>query len=69
MDGRVGTIDAHAIWLNTRHAFVLAGVARSNAGDHPASECDWEMVGLLPLYDPPRHDCVDTIKYALRPAQ
>ena len=28
----------------------------------PLEECDWEMVGLLPLYDPPRHDTADTIK-------
>ena len=39
-----------------------AGVARSNSGDLPADQCDWEMVGLLPLYDPPRHDCIDTIR-------
>ncbi|KAL8189563.1 hypothetical protein R6Q57_029129 [Mikania cordata] len=25
----------------------------------------WEFVGLLPLFDPPRHDCAETIKKAL----
>jgi hypothetical protein len=43
------------------------GVARSNSGDVPLEQCDWEMVGMLPLYDPPRHDTADTIKYAGRP--
>lgn len=26
----------------------------------------WEMVGLLPLFDPPRHDSAETIKNALK---
>ena len=52
----------------TAHAFCFwtrPGVGRSNSGDVPLEECDWEMVGLLPLYDPPRHDTAETIKYGV----
>jgi H+-transporting ATPase len=43
------------------------GVARQevpdNNKDGPGGP--WEMMGLLPLYDPPRHDTAETIKRAL----
>ena len=45
--------------------WIRPGVGRSNSGDVPLEECDWEMVGLLPLYDPPRHDTAETIKYGV----
>lgn len=41
------------------------GVARSNSGDVPLEQCVWELVGLLPLYDPPRHDTSETIQNAM----
>lgn len=41
------------------------GVAVSRSGDVPVEECEWEMVGLLPLFDPPRHDTADTVKRAI----
>jgi H+-transporting ATPase len=34
------------------------GVARTGTGD------EWEYVGLIPLYDPPREDSADTIRHA-----
>ena len=41
------------------------GVARSNCGENtPIEKCAWEMVGLMPLYDPPRPDTAATIKSA-----
>ncbi|KAL4109592.1 hypothetical protein PRIC1_001291 [Phytophthora ramorum] len=39
------------------------GIARS--GDVPVKECEWQMVGLLPLFDLPRHDTADTVKKAI----
>jgi H+-transporting ATPase len=41
------------------------GVAVDNSGDVPLEQCKWKMVGLLPLFDPPRHDTADTIKRAI----
>lgn len=41
------------------------GVAIDESGDVPLEECRWKMVGLLPLYDPPRHDTAETIKKAI----
>ena len=35
------------------------GVARADGADGNAK---WEMVGLVPLFDPPRHDTKDTIE-------
>ncbi|KAH7485028.1 ATPase 7, plasma membrane-type [Phytophthora ramorum] len=39
------------------------GIARS--GDVPVKECEWQMIGLLPLFDLPRHDTADTVKKAI----
>jgi H+-transporting ATPase len=36
--------------------FRTLGVARADDGDH------WRFLGLLPLFDPPRDDCAETIK-------
>jgi len=41
------------------------GVGRDDSGDVPLEQCHWRMVGLLPLFDPPRHDTADTIKRAI----
>ncbi|TMW57784.1 hypothetical protein Poli38472_014387 [Pythium oligandrum] len=41
------------------------GVAIDRSGDVPVEQCQWKMVGLLPLFDPPRHDTADTIKKAI----
>lgn len=41
------------------------GVAIDESGDVPVEECQWKMVGLLPLFDPPRHDTAETIKRAI----
>lgn len=30
-----------------------------------ASDGPWQLVGLLPLFDPPRHDSAETIRRAL----
>lgn len=30
-----------------------------------AAGAPWQLVGLLPLFDPPRHDSAETIKRAL----
>jgi len=30
-----------------------------------SSGAPWQFVGLLPLFDPPRHDSAETIKRAL----
>jgi len=45
--------------------FRALGVARSNSGNVPIDQREWEMVGLMPLYDPPRSDTAETIKSAL----
>ncbi|CAI5522424.1 unnamed protein product [Closterium sp. Naga37s-1] len=44
------------------------GVARQEVpeGVKDAAGGPWEMVGLLPLFDPPRHDSAETIKEALK---
>ncbi|KAF1788251.1 P-type ATPase, cytoplasmic domain N [Phytophthora cactorum] len=41
------------------------GVGISRSGDVPVEECEWQMIGLLPLFDPPRHDTADTVKKAI----
>ncbi|CAI5712172.1 unnamed protein product [Peronospora farinosa] len=41
------------------------GVGISRCGDVPVEECEWQMIGLLPLFDPPRHDTADTVKKAI----
>ncbi|CCI46061.1 unnamed protein product [Albugo candida] len=41
------------------------GVAVDRSGDVPVEECSWKLVGLMPLFDPPRHDTADTIKKAI----
>ncbi|KAF1326637.1 Plasma-membrane proton-efflux p-type atpase, partial [Globisporangium splendens] len=41
------------------------GVALDRSGDVPVEQCQWKMVGLLPLFDPPRHDTADTVKKAI----
>ncbi|CBI16656.3 unnamed protein product, partial [Vitis vinifera] len=43
------------------------GVARQEvpAGNKESSGAPWEFVGLLPLFDPPRHDSAETIRRAL----
>lgn len=35
----------------------------ANSKDSPGAP--WEFVGLLPLFDPPRHDSAETIRRAL----
>lgn len=40
------------------------GVGKSVSGDVPMEERVWEMVGVLPLYDPPRADTAATIRAA-----
>eukprot|EP00475_Leptophrys_vorax_P045124 TRINITY_DN9284_c0_g1_i1.p1 TRINITY_DN9284_c0_g1~~TRINITY_DN9284_c0_g1_i1.p1 ORF type:complete len:1011 (-),score=140.54 TRINITY_DN9284_c0_g1_i1:297-3161(-) len=44
------------------------GVARQEVpdGNKDSPGGPWEMVGLLPLFDPPRHDSAETIKEALK---
>lgn len=43
------------------------GVARQEvpAGTKDSPGGPWEFVGLLPLFDPPRHDSAETIRRAL----
>ncbi|CAN1748369.1 ATPase 7, plasma membrane-type, partial [Linum perenne] len=43
------------------------GVARQDvpSNDKESSGSPWEFVGLLPLFDPPRHDSAETIRRAL----
>lgn len=41
--------------------FRALGVARAE-GDGLDGNTKWEMVGLLPLFDPPRHDTKETIE-------
>ncbi|CAN0921844.1 ATPase 7, plasma membrane-type [Linum grandiflorum] len=43
------------------------GVARQQVpnGDKDSAGGPWEFVGLLPLFDPPRHDSAETIRRAL----
>jgi H+-transporting ATPase len=41
------------------------GVAVDRSGDVPVEQCQWKMIGLLPLFDPPRHDTADTVKKAI----
>lgn len=41
------------------------GVAVDYSGDVPVEQCQWKMIGLLPLFDPPRHDTADTVKRAI----
>jgi H+-transporting ATPase len=43
------------------------GIGRAilKEGQDPTKDAEWEMVGLLPLFDPPRHDTAETIQHAL----
>ena len=41
--------------------FRALGVAKGSA-EGPIAQVSWEAIGLLPLYDPPRHDTKDTIE-------
>ncbi|KAL4140538.1 hypothetical protein PRNP1_014820 [Phytophthora ramorum] len=41
------------------------GVGIALSGDVPVKECEWQMIGLLPLFDLPRHDTADTVKKAI----
>ena len=41
------------------------GTGRDDSGDVPLDQCKWKLVGILPLFDPPRHDTADTIKRAI----
>ena len=41
--------------------FRALGVARGSA-EGSIKDVSWEAVGLLPLYDPPRHDTKETIE-------
>lgn len=41
--------------------FRALGVARGTA-EGSIKDVSWEAIGLLPLYDPPRHDTKDTIE-------
>ena len=41
--------------------FRALGVAKGSA-EGPIASVSWEAIGLLPLYDPPRHDTKDTIE-------
>lgn len=41
--------------------FRALGVAKGSA-EGPIASVQWEAIGLLPLYDPPRHDTKDTIE-------
>ena len=34
-------------------------------GNKDSAGSPWEMIGLLPLFDPPRHDSAETIREAL----
>jgi len=45
--------------------FRALGVAKGSA-DGPISGVQWEAVGLLPLYDPPRHDTGETIRRCIQ---
>ncbi|GLI62247.1 hypothetical protein VaNZ11_004843 [Volvox africanus] len=42
--------------------FRSLGVAMAE-GDGADGKTEWHMLGLLPLFDPPRHDTKDTIEY------
>ena len=45
--------------------FRALGVAKGSA-EGPISGVQWEAVGLLPLYDPPRHDTGETIRRCIQ---
>jgi H+-transporting ATPase len=43
--------------------FFLLQVVPEKTKESPGSA--WQFVGLLPLFDPPRHDSAETIRQAL----
>ncbi|DAZ98934.1 TPA: hypothetical protein N0F65_001373 [Lagenidium giganteum] len=45
--------------------FRSLGVALDLSGDVPLAECRWQMIGLVPLFDPPRHDTAETVQSAM----
>ena len=45
--------------------FRALGVAKGS-NDGPISSVQWEAIGLLPLYDPPRHDTGETIRRCIQ---
>ena len=52
----------------TKYIFCYCLSVRST-GENKRAESPggpWKFVGLLPLFDPPRHDSVDTISKALK---
>ncbi|WP_432800382.1 plasma-membrane proton-efflux P-type ATPase [Poriferisphaera sp. WC338] len=60
-------LDEHVDAL-ARQGYRTLGVARKKGrhtkNDEASHECGWEMLGLLPLFDPPREDSKETIEAA-----
>lgn len=46
-------------------SFLLSFFQDVPAGTKESPGGPWEFVGLLPLFDPPRHDSAETIRRAL----
>ncbi len=53
-DKVMGIVDEHA-----KHGYRMIGVAKTREG----SLDEWVFVGLIPLFDPPREDAGETIKF------
>ncbi|KJE96281.1 plasma membrane H+-ATPase 1b [Capsaspora owczarzaki ATCC 30864] len=67
MDARrneIGTIVTDKIREFADRGFRALGVARCADGSVPLESATWEMVGLIPLFDPPRIDSGHTIERA-----
>ncbi|KAK9829684.1 hypothetical protein WJX72_007324 [[Myrmecia] bisecta] len=56
----LNTVGTAKITEYANRGFRGLGIAKSGEGG--GSTGDWEMVGLIPLYDPPRHDTKETIE-------
>ncbi|KXZ46961.1 hypothetical protein GPECTOR_39g455 [Gonium pectorale] len=60
-DKLADTVNGKMIEFANR-GFRSLGVAMAE-GDGADGKTEWHMLGLLPLFDPPRHDTKDTIEY------
>jgi H+-transporting ATPase len=60
----VATVGNQKITEFANRGFRALGVARGPA-QGAIKDAKWEMVGLLPLFDPPRHDTKETIERCL----
>lgn len=52
-------------FLLKKLAFILMFIQEVPEGTKESAGGPWQFIGLMPLFDPPRHDSAETIRRAL----